>query len=810
MSNHWVCIRGVWGGILSFRNCTHLLWVLLASCSVLLGSNVSAAPTDNFTQPITSSQPSDLRAGVKEPGSDNVWTIRQSPQDGTHILVHNQRTGLNKILSFENAPNTRKLITLDLAFAPDFPDSEDKAIFICFSNGKQIQVSRFFLNDNVLQDESSIFETPILPDGEYNSAWIDFSPGGLLYISIAAETGSRLGGSQHPDDLRGKVLRINADGSIPEDNPGFGQKGGHGAVWSTFHQGPFKTNIDHQDEVNSNGIGKPAYSTGTLRFRPIIPEYTLVDGKWHMVSLPANPGDTPTVRTVLGDDINGVFGVDWIMYAFDPSSNRYVRLGLDDSLSPGIGYWIIQLTGADTELTLPEDSTEASAATPPQCPSGKVCLGVQMVSGSTSTSWNLWGLPHTKPIPWSETVVVANGCGNGCSPDQAGEKGVNAFHPQLWSFNPESGGYDLIEGEAPLAPWKGYWGAMLGNSGAELLFPVKRPVPLQVTTRQLVAKNGSVIRGRHFKCSGNPYQALIVDGDNVRIEDNLFTDCYAGIIIAGKSNTVIKGNRFVNVGLAIREKDNSSGTVITHNEFQGVGVYDCTQTPEWGWYINGYWACDVYISVDGADGKFNNNIVDNSGYQTRWIEDFVNLYGERGGFEVKDNLFIGSSEADSSSPAGGCVVIDGRGSDYDIERNACYETAGYGMASAGGSNARIIDNTIYITREHALTLSNHPSNVVPAGSFGIASTEFNGPCGNDVRVTGNHVFVHSVSVYPDQQEPVDWGEARNLSGSCPVSLLNNTFHETDPRWIIPGNVFDSFDDHYFSARRGLLQANNRN
>ena len=323
---------------------------------------------------------------------------------------------------------------------------------------------------------------------------------------------------------------------------------------------------------------------------------------------------------------------------------------------------------------------------------------------------------------------------------------------------------------------------------------------LQVVTRQLVAKGGEVISGKHFKCSGKPYQALIVNGHNVTVKNSLFTDCAAGIIIAGKYHTVITGNRFERVGVAIREKDHPSDTTVSYNEFAGVGVSNCTQAPEWAYHINGYWACNVFMSVGGKDGKFNHNIIDNRGIKTRWIEDFINLYGAGGGFEVMNNLIIGSSEADSSSATGGCIVVDGLGKNYRIEGNRCYNAAGYGIGNAGGNHVVAQNNTVYITKKHAMTLTHHPKNHGPGGSYSFGSTRYNGPCGKGFLIAGNKSFSHEVNLKKGQT-PVDRGKPRHLLETCALEQKDNQFFDSDPGWEIPQNVFENLDARYYSGRQ---------
>ncbi|MDW8275725.1 MAG: PQQ-dependent sugar dehydrogenase [Candidatus Nitrosocaldus sp.] len=81
------------------------------------------------------------------------------------------------------------------------------------------QVSRFTLRDDRLTDMQVLLDR--LPASwQHNGGPLEFGPDGKLYVTggDAAEF-RRRSLAQDTDSLAGKILRINKDGSIPEDNP---------------------------------------------------------------------------------------------------------------------------------------------------------------------------------------------------------------------------------------------------------------------------------------------------------------------------------------------------------------------------------------------------------------------------------------------------------------------------------------------------------------------------------------------------------------------------------------------------------------
>jgi glucose/arabinose dehydrogenase len=111
---------------------------------------------------------------------------------------------------------------LGLALDPDF--ASNHYVYVFFSEPDQNgaparqRLVRFTEVDGVGQDMAVILDDlPVGPDCCHNGGRIAFGPDGKLYVSIGDTQEENL--SQDPASLAGKILRVNPDGSVPDDNP---------------------------------------------------------------------------------------------------------------------------------------------------------------------------------------------------------------------------------------------------------------------------------------------------------------------------------------------------------------------------------------------------------------------------------------------------------------------------------------------------------------------------------------------------------------------------------------------------------------
>ena len=201
----------------------------------------------------------------------NITALAQPPGNGDSWYF-TTRAGL--IGRFSNSPDVSQFSTvldlrdvvtipndgglIQLVFHPDFP--ADRRFFVNYSvapadgvSSTDNVISSFRLASNDLDVEPGS-ETVLLrlPRGRYHQGGhMAFDRDGLLHIGFGdgTEQGDPDGNAQNPDDLRGKILRIDVDAAtpyrIPADNPFAGSGGSpREEIYATGLRNPFRGDID--------------------------------------------------------------------------------------------------------------------------------------------------------------------------------------------------------------------------------------------------------------------------------------------------------------------------------------------------------------------------------------------------------------------------------------------------------------------------------------------------------------------------------------------------------------------------------------
>ena len=131
---------------------------------------------------------------------------------------------------------------LGIAFDPNFATNNFLYVYYTVpSSPRHNRVSRFTANGDVVVpgSESIILELdPLTTATNHNGGAIHFGPDGKLYIATGEN--ATTGNSQTLNNMLGKILRINANGSIPADNPFFNLSvGNNRSIWALGLRNPF-------------------------------------------------------------------------------------------------------------------------------------------------------------------------------------------------------------------------------------------------------------------------------------------------------------------------------------------------------------------------------------------------------------------------------------------------------------------------------------------------------------------------------------------------------------------------------------------
>ena len=131
---------------------------------------------------------------------------------------------------------------LGIAFDPDFQSNNYVYLYYTVAiNPPRNRVSRFTANGNVAvpNSEQTIFEIDALSaDPFHNGGALHFGADGKLYIAVGDNRRSE--NAQEMTTLKGKILRINKNGTIPNDNPFYNSASGDNrAIWALGLRNPF-------------------------------------------------------------------------------------------------------------------------------------------------------------------------------------------------------------------------------------------------------------------------------------------------------------------------------------------------------------------------------------------------------------------------------------------------------------------------------------------------------------------------------------------------------------------------------------------
>src|SRR5215470_2726619 len=213
----------------------------LCICAISFGS-VAAATTSAATLPSNFTE-TQVATGLQNPtamafASDGRLFVAE--QGGTLRVIKNGALLTTPFLSVAvSSVGERGL--LGVAFDPNFATNHYVYVYYTATiPAIHNRVSRFTANgDTALAgSETIILELNDLSSAtNHNGGAIHFGPDGKLYIGVGENANPSR--AQDRNDPFGKILRLNADGSIPSDNPFCATNELRCAVWALGLRNPF-------------------------------------------------------------------------------------------------------------------------------------------------------------------------------------------------------------------------------------------------------------------------------------------------------------------------------------------------------------------------------------------------------------------------------------------------------------------------------------------------------------------------------------------------------------------------------------------
>ena len=232
----------------------------LARCLLLV---VTAAAASNAA---AATLPAGFRETLVATGISSATAMQFAP-DG-RLFVCEQGGTLRVIKNGVLLPTPFVSLTVDsngergllgVAFDPNFASNQFVYLYYTATTTTvHNRISRFIANGDVAVPASGVvlLDLPALGATNHNGGALNFGPDGKLYAAVGENAVAS--NSQSLSTPLGKILRINNDGTIPTDNPFYGNTTGNNrAIWALGLRNPFTFAFDNSgSRMFINDVGE--------------------------------------------------------------------------------------------------------------------------------------------------------------------------------------------------------------------------------------------------------------------------------------------------------------------------------------------------------------------------------------------------------------------------------------------------------------------------------------------------------------------------------------------------------------------------
>jgi aldose sugar dehydrogenase len=223
---------------------------LAAQQSVPFNNGTPVAPSGLIVPPLPegpieyrTAEGQDIRVVIVARGLSNPWSLAFLPDGG--MLLTERGAGRVRVIRdgtldpepVAGVPEVRAMGLsglFDIVLHPRF--AENRFVYLTYNKPRgerasSLGVARGQWDGSALTGVRDIFVT----DDTSSISRMAFGPDGKLYVTTFGSMGE---GAQDPMSLAGKVLRLNDDGSVPDDNPFSGRSDHRPEIYTLGHRSP--------------------------------------------------------------------------------------------------------------------------------------------------------------------------------------------------------------------------------------------------------------------------------------------------------------------------------------------------------------------------------------------------------------------------------------------------------------------------------------------------------------------------------------------------------------------------------------------
>ncbi|GAA2669331.1 PA14 domain-containing protein [Actinoplanes palleronii] len=213
--------------------------ILTILATTLLVTPAQAAPPADFQTSLVIGGDLDEPSGFEFAPDGRIFILERS---GTIKIFKNGHLLATPFAELPSEPTGDRGL-IGIAFDPDFGVANHYVYFYYTGLDLHNRLVRFDASGDVGTDGPfTIFRTESLSQQLHVGGSIRFGPDGKMYFAVGDNGYSS--NAQVLTNPHGKILRINKDGSIPADNPFYGQAGKQQEIWAYGFRNPWRFQFD--------------------------------------------------------------------------------------------------------------------------------------------------------------------------------------------------------------------------------------------------------------------------------------------------------------------------------------------------------------------------------------------------------------------------------------------------------------------------------------------------------------------------------------------------------------------------------------